>query len=128
MCLLCGCTSQAEIDAALAATPEEVKRDIVASQSNIRRFALAQRATMTDLTFVDPEQPGVTLGHKHIPIQRVGCYIPGGRFPIIASACMQVEYVINSATRERLEIRIFNRTVIQVVYLQIVPADRFSGR
>ena len=82
--------SQEEIDAAIALTPQQVQDDIKEAQSNIRRFALAQRATMTDLEYKDPEQPGVTLGHKHIPISRVGCYIPGGRFPIIAAACMQV--------------------------------------
>lgn len=44
---------------------------------------------MTDLSWEDPEQPGVTLGHRHIPIERVGMYIPGGRYPHIAAACMQ---------------------------------------
>ena len=44
---------------------------------------------MKDLSWEDPEQPGVTLGHKHIPIDRVGMYIPGGRYPHIAAACMQ---------------------------------------
>jgi len=82
--------SSEEIEAALALTPPQVQADIKQAQSNIRRFALAQRATMLDLEYPDPEQPGVTLGHKHIPISRVGCYIPGGRFPIIAAACMQV--------------------------------------
>merc|ERR1711871_1244432 len=82
--------SQAEIDHAISLTPPQVQADIKEAQGNIRRFALAQRATMTDLVYEDPEQPGVTLGHKHIPISRVGCYIPGGRFPIIAAACMQV--------------------------------------
>jgi len=82
--------SQAEIDVAISQTPQQVQDDIKAAQNNIRRFAQAQRATMQDLTWEDPEQPGVELGHKHIPISRVGCYIPGGRFPIIAAACMQV--------------------------------------
>jgi len=44
---------------------------------------------MTDLSWEDPEQPGVTLGHRHIPIERVGMYIPGGRYPHIAAASMQ---------------------------------------
>eukprot|EP00656_Telonema_subtile_P019537 TRINITY_DN20770_c0_g1_i1.p1 TRINITY_DN20770_c0_g1~~TRINITY_DN20770_c0_g1_i1.p1 ORF type:complete len:385 (+),score=136.07 TRINITY_DN20770_c0_g1_i1:160-1314(+) len=73
----------------MAATPAAVQADIKAAQHNIRRFASVQRATMKDLTWEDPEQPGVTLGHKHVPIDRVGLYIPGGRYPIIAAACMQ---------------------------------------
>lgn len=44
---------------------------------------------MKDLSWADPEQPGVVLGHKHIPIERVGMYIPGGRYPHIAAASMQ---------------------------------------
>merc|ERR1712195_116731 len=81
--------SEADIEKALAETPKSVQDDFVAAQNNIRRFAEQQRATMHDLTWEDPQQPGVTLGHKHVPIDRVGLYIPGGRYPIIAAACMQ---------------------------------------
>jgi sulfopropanediol 3-dehydrogenase len=80
--------SEQEIERALANTPKEVRDDISASQNNIRRFALQQRATMKDLSWEDPEQPGVVLGHRHIPIERVGMYIPGGRYPHIAAASM----------------------------------------
>lgn len=81
--------TEQEIERALSNTPKAVRDDISASQHNIRRFALQQRATMTDLSWEDPEQPGVTLGHRHIPIERVGMYIPGGRYPHIAAASMQ---------------------------------------
>jgi len=81
--------TEADIQRALDATPQAVKDDILAAQNNVRRFALQQRSTMHDLTWEDPEQLGVTLGHKHVPIDRVGLYIPGGRYPIIAAACMQ---------------------------------------
>ena len=62
--------------------------DIKYAQTQIRRFAEAQRATMTDLE-VETE-PGVILGHRNIPVQSVGCYVPGGKFPMVASAHMSV--------------------------------------
>lgn len=62
--------------------------DIKYAQSNIRRFAQLQRDSMKDIEV--ETQPGVTLGHKHIPIKHVGCYVPGGKFPMIASAHMSV--------------------------------------
>ena len=62
--------------------------DIRHAQDNIRRFAQLQRDSMVD---VETEiLPGAILGHKHIPIQRVGCYVPGGKFPMIASAHMSI--------------------------------------
>merc|ERR1719456_598238 len=62
--------------------------DIKYAQNNIRRFAQLQRDSMKDVEY--ETQPGVILGHKHIPIQNVGCYVPGGKFPMIASAHMSV--------------------------------------
>jgi len=62
--------------------------DIKYAQSNIRRFAQLQRDSMKDVEV--ETQPGVTLGHKHIAIKNVGCYVPGGKFPMIASAHMSV--------------------------------------
>ena len=54
----------------------------------MRNFALAQRAALQD---VEVETlPGVVLGHKNIPVNRVGCYVPGGRYPMVASAHMSV--------------------------------------
>ena len=62
--------------------------DIKFAQTQIRRFAQAQRATMTDVEI--ETLPGVILGHKNIPVQSVGCYVPGGKFPMVASAHMSV--------------------------------------
>jgi sulfopropanediol 3-dehydrogenase len=62
--------------------------DIRFAQAQIRRFAQAQRASITD---VEVETlPGVILGHRTIPVQSVGCYVPGGKFPMVASAHMSV--------------------------------------
>jgi sulfopropanediol 3-dehydrogenase len=76
--------SQAEIEAAMAKVSARDLADIRFAQAQIRRFAEAQRATMTDLEV--ETLPGVILGHRHIPVQSVGCYVPGGKFPMVASA------------------------------------------
>ena len=62
--------------------------DIKFAQTQIRTFAEAQRASMTDIEV--ETMPGVILGHKNIPVQSVGCYVPGGKFPMVASAHMSV--------------------------------------
>jgi len=62
--------------------------DIEFAQAQIRRFAEAQRASMTDIEV--ETLPGIRLGHKHVPVESVGCYIPGGRYPMVASAHMSV--------------------------------------
>ena len=80
--------TQDEIDAAIARVPPRDLEDIKFAQAQIRRFAEAQRASMTDIE-VETE-PGVILGHKNIPVQSVGCYVPGGKFPMVASAHMSV--------------------------------------
>lgn len=68
-------------------TPREVE-DIKFAQAQVRNFAQVQRDSMRD---VEVETlPGVILGHKHIPVQAVGCYVPGGKFPMVASAHMSV--------------------------------------
>ncbi|MEM7520824.1 MAG: histidinol dehydrogenase [Pseudomonadota bacterium] len=80
--------SQADIDALMAkVTPREME-DIKYAQENVRRFAQAQRDSMRDIEV--EMQPGVILGHKNIPVQSVGCYVPGGKFPMVASAHMSV--------------------------------------
>lgn len=68
--------------------PEQTKTDIEFAQSNIRKFAEAQRGSMKDIE-VEME-PGIILGHKNIPVNSVGCYVPGGRYPMVASAHMSV--------------------------------------
>jgi sulfopropanediol 3-dehydrogenase len=77
-----------EIDASLDRVPAQVLEDIAFCQAQVRRFAQAQRETMLDL---DVETlPGVRLGHRHVPIGNVGAYVPGGRYPMVASAHMSI--------------------------------------
>ena len=80
--------SQAEIDACMAQLTDQDLTDIEFAQTQVRNFAQAQRATMQDLEV--ETLPGVTLGHKHVPINAVGCYVPGGKYPLLASAHMSV--------------------------------------
>jgi len=77
-----------QVRAAIARlSPREVE-DIRFAQAQIRGFAQIQRGSMRD---VEVETlPGVVLGHKHIPVNAVGCYVPGGKYPLIASAHMSV--------------------------------------
>ena len=77
-----------QIEAAMQqVTPREME-DIKFAQTQIRRFAEAQRASMTDIEV--ETMPGVILGHRNIPVNSVGCYVPGGKFPMVASAHMSV--------------------------------------
>jgi sulfopropanediol 3-dehydrogenase len=77
-----------EIEAAIQKVAPRDIQDIRFAQDQIRRFAEVQRASMTD---VEVETlPGVILGHRNIPVQSVGCYVPGGKFPMVASAHMSV--------------------------------------
>jgi sulfopropanediol 3-dehydrogenase len=80
--------SQAEIDALMAQVSERDMADLKFAQEQVRKFAQAQRDSMLDIE-VEP-MPGVILGHKNIPVQSVGCYVPGGKFPMVASAHMSV--------------------------------------
>ena len=80
--------SEAQIDACLAAVPDPVKHDIEFAQTQIRHFALAQRSALRDIEV--QTLPGVVLGHKNIAVNSVGCYVPGGRYPMVASAHMSV--------------------------------------
>src|SRR4051794_30251479 len=76
--------SRAEIEACIAdLSPRDVE-DIKFAQAQIRGFAEIQRAALRD---VEVETlPGVVLGHKNIPMDSVGCYVPGGKYPLVASA------------------------------------------
>ncbi len=62
--------------------------DIRFAQTQVRNFAQAQRDSMKDIEI--ETLPGVILGHKTFPVQSVGCYVPGGKFPMVASAHMSV--------------------------------------
>ena len=80
--------SQRQIDDCLGTLPGQVLADIRFAQAQIRNFALVQRDALRD---VEVETlPGVVLGHKNIPVNSVGCYVPGGRYPMVASAHMSV--------------------------------------
>lgn len=80
--------SPSDIEAAMAKVSPRDLADIQFAQAQIRRFAEAQRASLTDIEV--ETLPGVILGHKHIPVPSVGCYVPGGKFPMVASAHMSV--------------------------------------
>lgn len=80
--------SQAEIDALIAQLSDRELADLKFAQAQVENFARAQRASMTDIEV--ETLPGVILGHKNIPVQSVGCYVPGGKFPMVASAHMSV--------------------------------------
>ncbi|WP_029042221.1 histidinol dehydrogenase [Cucumibacter marinus] len=80
--------SGSEIEALVSQVSESDMDDIRFAQRQVRTFAQAQRATMQDLRV--ETMPGVILGHRNIPVRSVGCYIPGGKFPMVASAHMSV--------------------------------------
>ncbi|MEP4051310.1 MAG: histidinol dehydrogenase [Litorimonas sp.] len=80
--------TRSEIDACYDELSNQVKEDIRFAQTQVRGFAQIQRDSMKD---VEVETlPGVILGHKHVPVNAAGCYIPGGKYPLIASAHMSV--------------------------------------
>ncbi|MGB0799379.1 MAG: histidinol dehydrogenase [Planktomarina sp.] len=80
--------TDAEIQAACDAVPEKLKRDIQFAHANVKRFAEAQKNTITD--FETEIVPGLIAGQKSIPCNAAGCYVPGGRYSHIASAIMTV--------------------------------------
>lgn len=80
--------SASEIESAIAQVPARDLDDIQFAQDNVRRFAQIQKEAMRDVEV--ETQPGVVLGHRHIPVNAVGCYVPGGKYPMVASAHMSV--------------------------------------
>ncbi len=80
--------SEADIQAAISRLPQQTIDDIHFAQAQIRRFAEIQKAALVDVE--EETIPGVILGHKNIPVASVGCYIPGGKYPMVASAHMSV--------------------------------------
>jgi len=77
-----------DINALMAKLSTQEMADVKFAQEQVRNFAIAQRASMQDIEV--ETMPGVILGHKNIPVQSVGCYVPGGKFPMVASAHMSV--------------------------------------
>lgn len=80
--------TEEEIAAASALVPEKLKADIRFAHDNVKRFAEAQKSTLTAVSL--ELQPGLTVGQKVIPVDAAGCYVPGGRYSHIASAVMTV--------------------------------------
>ncbi|WP_276122439.1 histidinol dehydrogenase [Pararhizobium qamdonense] len=80
--------SPGDIEALMNKVAPRDMEDIKFAQAQVRNFAQAQRDSMRDIEV--ETLPGVILGHKNIPVQSVGCYIPGGKFPMVASAHMSV--------------------------------------
>ncbi|KQB96834.1 histidinol dehydrogenase [Loktanella sp. 1ANDIMAR09] len=77
-----------EIAAATALVPEKLKEDIQFAHDNVKRFAEAQKATVSNIEY--EIVPGLIAGQKAIPVDAAGCYVPGGRYSHIASAIMTV--------------------------------------
>lgn len=80
--------SQSQIEASIQSLDDQTLEDIAFAQEQVRHFARAQKDCLLDLEI--ETLPGVTLGHKNIPVNRVGCYVPAGRYPMVASAHMSV--------------------------------------
>jgi len=80
--------TDAEIRACMSELSARDIEDIKFAQAQVRNFAEHQRASMLDIEV--ETLPGVVLGHKHIPVNAVGCYVPGGKYPLLASAHMSV--------------------------------------
>lgn len=80
--------SKAEIETCINSLTRREREDIEFAQDQVRKFAEAQKATLSNLEI--ETLPGVFLGHRNVPIQNVGCYVPGGKYPLLASAHMTI--------------------------------------
>ncbi|HZH97300.1 MAG TPA: histidinol dehydrogenase, partial [Flavisolibacter sp.] len=80
--------SEQQIQDIIATVSQKTIEDIKWAQAQVRRFAQIQKSTMQDIEI--ETIPGVILGHKNIPVSSAGCYVPGGRYPMVASAHMSV--------------------------------------
>lgn len=80
--------SDEEIQQIIATVPQQTQDDIKWAQTQVRRFAQIQKSALRDIEI--ETIPGVILGHKNVPVTSVGCYVPGGRYPMVASAHMSV--------------------------------------
>ena len=80
--------SDEQLAGLLADIPRQTLDDIRFAQAQVRNFAQLQKASLQEIEV--ETLPGVILGHKHIPVNSVGCYVPGGRYPMVASAHMSV--------------------------------------
>ncbi|MBO0756792.1 MAG: histidinol dehydrogenase, partial [Bradyrhizobiaceae bacterium] len=80
--------TESEVERAIGQVAKRDLEDIKFAQAQVRNFAARQKATLQDLEV--ETLPGVVLGHRHIPVASIGCYVPGGRYPMVASAHMSI--------------------------------------
>jgi len=80
--------SPADVERAISQVKKRDLDDIKFAQAQVRNFAQKQRESMKDIEV--ETLPGVVLGHRHIPVNSIGCYVPGGRYPMVASAHMSI--------------------------------------
>jgi sulfopropanediol 3-dehydrogenase len=80
--------SATEIERAIGKLRKRELDDIKFAQAQVRNFAQKQKETLRELEV--ETLPGVVLGHRHIPVNSIGCYVPGGRYPMVASAHMSI--------------------------------------
>ena len=80
--------SAEEIQTAIDQVPAQDLADIQFAQAQVRNFAQKQKACLNDLEI--ETLPGVVLGHRNIPVNSIGCYVPGGKYPMVASAHMSI--------------------------------------
>src|SRR5437016_9455763 len=80
--------SASEVERAIAQVSKRDLDDIKFAQAQVRNFAQKQKETLRDLEV--ETLPGIVLGHTHIPVNSIGCYVPGGRYPMVASAHMSI--------------------------------------
>ena len=77
-----------QINLAIKKLPNSTIEDIKYAQTQVRNFAEIQKKSMSDVEI--ETLPGIVLGHRHIPVESVGCYVPGGKYPMVASAHMSI--------------------------------------
>ena len=92
--------TKTEIEACLNSISKQEREDIEFAQEQVRNFAEAQKAALTDIEV--ETLPGVILGHRNVPVQSVGCYVPGGKYPLLASAHMSVDLKVAGCDRVSL--------------------------
>ncbi len=86
-----------EIETAYKNTPEEIKNALKQAIENIKRFAKAQLSVIKD---IETNTDGIKLGHKVIPLERIGAYVPGGNYPLPSSVIMSVIPAIVAGVKE----------------------------
>ena len=113
---------QAEREAALAALDPQTRADTEFAIANVRRFAEAQLATMLPLEI--ETLPGVHLGHRIIPLERVGCYVPGGRYPLLSAPIMTIVPAVVAGVDEVIACLPPNAHAAMVAGCHLAGADR----